>query len=150
MYFNRRHRRSGQLFQNRYESIVCQEDMYLKELVCYIHLNPIRAGLVDNLEELDKYSYFGHSALIGREKRQWKDLDYVLSYFGKRTYSSRKSYYSLVVKGINQGRRDALTGGGLIRSLGGWSEIKRSRLKGARIKSDERILGESDFVVSIL
>jgi len=44
--FNRRHGRHGQLFQNRYKSIVCQEDVYLQELVRYIHLNPIRAGIV--------------------------------------------------------------------------------------------------------
>ena len=74
----------------------------------------------------------------------------MLSYFGKQTYKARKSYYSFVAEGVNQGRRDDLTGGGLIRSLGGWSEIKQSRLKGVRIKSDERILGESDFVDSVL
>jgi len=43
--FNRRHRRHGHIFQNRYKSILCQEDPYLKELVRYIHLNPLRAGL---------------------------------------------------------------------------------------------------------
>ncbi len=41
--FNHRHKRHGQLFQNRYKSIICQEDAYLKELVRYIHLNPLRA-----------------------------------------------------------------------------------------------------------
>jgi REP element-mobilizing transposase RayT len=66
VYFNRRHRRSGQLFQNRYKSILCQEDIYLKELVRYIHLNPIRAGLVKDLEELNRYPYCGHSVLMGR------------------------------------------------------------------------------------
>lgn len=49
--FNKRHRRYGHLFQNRYKSIVCQEDAYLKELVRYIHLNPLRAGLVKDLKE---------------------------------------------------------------------------------------------------
>ena len=53
--FNRRHRRHGQLFQNRYKSILCQEDLYLLELVRYIHLNPLRAGIVKQLKELDKY-----------------------------------------------------------------------------------------------
>jgi putative transposase len=150
IYFNRRHRRSGQLFQNRYKSILCQEDIYLKELVRYIHLNPIRAGLVNNIEELNKYPYSGHSVLMGREKREWQDMDYVLSYFGKHADKARKNYYSFVAGGINQGRRDDLTGGGLIRSLGGWMEIKEARLKGVRIKSDERILGGSDFVETIL
>ena len=45
-WFNRRHRRYGHLFQNRYKSILCQEDAYLLELVRYIHLNPLRAGIV--------------------------------------------------------------------------------------------------------
>jgi len=49
--FNRRHRRHGQLFQNRYKSILCQEDPYLIELVRYIHLNPLRAGLVVRCEK---------------------------------------------------------------------------------------------------
>jgi putative transposase len=61
--FNRRHWRHGQLFQNRYKSIVCQEDAYLKELVRYIHLNPIRAGMVSCMHQLNGYPYCGHSAL---------------------------------------------------------------------------------------
>ena len=64
--FNNRHKRSGHLFQNRYKSIVCEEDNYLLELTRYIHLNPLRAGLVKNLKELDKYPWAGHSAIIGR------------------------------------------------------------------------------------
>ena len=61
--FNHRHRRHGQLFQNRYKSIVCQEDVCLRELVRYIHLNPVRARLVSELWQLDKYPYCGHSSL---------------------------------------------------------------------------------------
>ena len=76
--FNRRHKRHGQLFQNRYKSIVCQEEVYLRELVRYIHLNPIRAGIVRTLTELNKYPYSGHSVLMGRKKRPWQDVDYVL------------------------------------------------------------------------
>jgi REP element-mobilizing transposase RayT len=49
--FNRHNRRSGHLFQNRYKSIVCEEEMYLLELIRYIHLNPLRAGIVKSLEE---------------------------------------------------------------------------------------------------
>ena len=66
--FNRRHKRSGHLFQNRYKSIVCEEDPYLLELIRYIHLNPLRAGLVNDLKELDKYPWTGHSAILGRCK----------------------------------------------------------------------------------
>ena len=59
--YNRRHKRHGQLFQNRYKSIVCQEDIYLKELVRYIHLNPLRAKIVSEIKDLNSYVYCGHS-----------------------------------------------------------------------------------------
>ncbi len=47
--FNHRHRRYGHLFQNRYKSILCEKDPYLKQLVGYIHLNPFRAGMVETV-----------------------------------------------------------------------------------------------------
>ena len=151
VFYNRRHRRHGQLFQNRYKSIICQEDVYLLELVRYIHLNPLRARVVIDLNELDRYSYCGHSALIGKQKREWQDTKYVLGFFCKRVREARKGYVSYVEKGIALGRRPELVGGGLIRSLGGWDKIKKIRLSGQdRIKSDQRILGESDFVRDVL
>lgn len=146
--FNRRHKRSGQLFQNRYKSIICQEEVYLRELVRYIHLNPIRAGIVHSLSELNRYAYCGHSTLMGRKNRPWQDVAYVLSYFGKKPERARKAYYSFVEAGLGQGRRKELTGGGLIRSLGGWAEA--IKYGSDHIKSDERILGESDFVDEII
>jgi len=149
--FNRRHKRRGHLFQNRYKSIVCQEEIYLKELVRYIHLNPVRAKIVRSLSELNRYAYCGHSVLMGRKDRPWQDVDHVLSYFGKVPGRAQKAYYTYVEAGLEQGRRKELTGGGLIRSLGGWLEASRYGLKGqGHIKSDERILGESDFVDEIL
>ncbi|MBW2336999.1 MAG: transposase [Deltaproteobacteria bacterium] len=66
--FNIRHRRSGHLFQNRYKSVVCEEDTYLLELTRYIHLNPLRARLVEDLKSLDKYQWACHSAILGRRK----------------------------------------------------------------------------------
>jgi len=149
--FNRRHKRSGQLLQNRYKSIICQEDIYLRELVRYIHLNPVRACIVSSLTELNRYAYCGHSALMGKKKRLWQDIDYVLGYFSDNHRRAKKEYYSYVEAGLRQGRRSELTGGGFIRSLGGWSEVKKHGLKGqGHIKSDERILGESDFVAGVI
>jgi hypothetical protein len=66
--FNKRHKRSGYLFQNRYKSVICEEDPYLLELIRYIHLNPLRARLVNDLKELDKYPWTGHTAILGRRK----------------------------------------------------------------------------------
>lgn len=67
--FNHRHRRCGRLFQNRYKSILCQEDIYLLELVRYIHLNPLRSGVVKDLKSLDRYAYTGHSCIVGKRKK---------------------------------------------------------------------------------
>ncbi len=149
-YFNRRHRRHGHLFQNRYKSILCQEEPYFRELVRYIHLNPLRAKLVRELKALDKYPYSGHSAVFGSVKRDWQQVDYVLGFFGKTKSAARRAYRHFVEKGVSQGRRHELTGGGLVRSLGGWTAIRALRGDSERIKGDERILGDSDFVEAVL
>jgi len=148
--FNHRHNRRGQLFQNRYKSVIIQEDAYLKELVRYIHLNPIRAGIVQTLDELGSYKYCGHSTLIGKTKREWQDTDYVLGYFSKSKGKARKEYESFVKEGLTQGRKKEFTGGGLIRSLGGWTEAREILKGGIHIMSDERILGDPDFVDSVI
>ena len=148
--FNRRHRRSGHLFQNRYKSILCQENKYLLELVRYIHLNPLRAGVVASLNQLDYYSYCGHAILMGLRKCNWLDMDFVLNLFGKRVWAARRAYHAFIEKGIAHGNRPELVGGGLIRSMGGWKAIKSLRNSQIHLKGDERILGDSDFVKSVL
>lgn len=148
--FNLRHRRHGQLFQNRYKSILCQEAPYLKELVRYIHLNPLRVGLVADMAALDHYPFSGHSALMGHCDRPWQDRDTVLKLFAKQASAGCERYRAFVEKGIDQGRRPELVGGGLLRSLGGWQAIRTLREKGQRIKGDERILGDVDFVREVL
>jgi hypothetical protein len=150
VYFNNRHKRSGQLFQNRYKSILCQEKTYLTELVRYIHLNPLRAGLVKSLGDLNTFPYCGHSTLMGNNKRTWQDSDYVLNCFGNERAGAIRHYSDFVSAGIEHGRRDDLTGGGLIRSLGGWKSVSRRDLKNLHRKSDERILGDDDFVNTLL
>lgn len=148
--FNHRHQRSGHLFQNRYKSILCQEDPYFLELVRYIHLNPIRAGLVADLHSLDRYAYSGHSRVMGKLKGDFQDIKTVLSMFGETRREARKRYNAFVFKGFLAGKRPELTGGGLIRSSGGWHAIKEFRRMGAHFKSDERVLGDSDFVDVVL
>ena len=148
--FNHRHRRHGQLFQNRYKSILCQEDPYLLELVRYIHLNPLRAGLVKDLKDLYNYKYSGHSVLMGKTKVDWQDTDYILKFFDSRYANARKRYREYLKKGIASGRRTDLVGGGLIRSAGGWSAVMALRGAGERIKGDERILGQGNFVEKVL
>jgi putative transposase len=150
MHYNRRHKRCGHLFQNRYKSILCQEDSYLLELVRYIHLNPLRAKLVADMDELDRYAYCGHSVLMGKIGIEWQDTVYVTRIFDKHLSTARRQYRAFVQKGISDGKRDDLVGGGLIRSAGGWAAVKSLRRSKALQKGDERILGDSDFVQRLL
>lgn len=144
--FNRRHRRHGHLFQNRYKSVLCQEDPYLLELVRYIHLNPLRAGVVSDLKQLERYRYCGHSVVMGKQKREWQDERYVLALFGRGIRQGRRSYGEFIENGVCLGRRLDLTGGGLLRSMGGWKGVKARGEMGERVKGDERILGDTQFV----
>jgi len=149
-YYNRRTRRRGHLFQNRYKSVLCQEDEYFLELVRYIHLNPLRANLVSGLKELDRYPWTGHAVLIGKRKREWQSVDEVLSWFGQRRKKSIHKYREFTRDGIGMGRRDDLTGGGLRRSAGGWQGVRALKRMEEYWQGDERILGDGDFVKKIL
>ena len=147
---NRRHGRSGHLFQNRYKSILCQEDTYLLELVRYIHLNPVRAGIVKDVKALNKYPFAGHSVIMGKTNNDWQDIKWVLRLFHSKLAIARRRYRAFVEKGISEGRRSDLIGGGLIRSSGGWAAVKAKRMARIFEKSDERILGDGDFVDQVL
>ena len=147
---NRRHKRYGHLFQNRYRSVICEEDPYLLELTRYIQLNPIRSGLVQGMGALRSYPWTGHSAILGRVNRDWQDTATVLAYFGHRRQDAAKHYAAFVSAGIPAGRRPELVGGGLVRSLGGWAQVLSLRRKGSRVAADARILGSGDFVDRLL
>lgn len=149
-YFNHRHNRSGHLFENRYKSVLCDEDNYLLVLIRYIHLNPLRAGIVKTIEELDRYPWSGHSAVMGKRESPWIDTDYVLVQFENTKRKARNEYRRFVGEGIGMGRQPELTGGGLIRSKGGWSQVVSARRSGRKEEYDERILGSGDFVNAIL
>ncbi|HAK59751.1 MAG TPA: hypothetical protein DCO77_05125 [Nitrospiraceae bacterium] len=149
-YFNRRHKRTGHLFENRYKSVLCEEDDYLLALVRYIHLNPIRAKIIQTIEELDRYPWTGHRAMIGKANNPWMDRDAVLSEFGRTRKKAILHYRRFVREGIEEGRNSTLTGGGLVRSQGGWSQVMAKRRRGQKEEYDERILGSGDFVHAIV
>ncbi len=145
-WFNKKYHRHGQLFYNRYKSILCQEDAYLKD----IHLNSLRVAIVEELKELDKYFWCGHSSVMGKKEQPWQNVDYVYRLFSEKKKEARKIYRAFVKKGIEEGKRTDLTGGGLLRNQGGWEALKGYRKAGIRLKGDERILGDSDFVEKVL
>jgi REP element-mobilizing transposase RayT len=137
--FNRRHKRCGHLFQNRYKSIVCEEEPYLLELIRYIHLNPLRAGMVASLDELDHYRWSGHAVLLGNRSFSGQETNSILERFGDTFATAQHNYRQFVSDGIKKGRRDELVGGGLKRSQGAREDNEYESF-------DERILGGGDFV----
>jgi len=105
---------------------------------------------VQNMKQLERHRCCGHSVLMAKRKNDWQDTDKVLGMFGEKAGPARRAYRAFVEKGISQGKRSDLTGGGLVRSAGGWTAVKA--LKRAKIfqKSDDRILGDGDFVERVL
>ncbi len=93
-----------------------------------------------DLKALNSYHRSGHNVILVRIKHNWQATNYVLARFGDSEREAGKSYLSFVRKGINQGRRPGLVGGGLLRSIGGWSALKVLRDTATRVISSERIL----------
>jgi hypothetical protein len=115
----------GHLFQGRYKALLVDRDAYLLELVRYIHLNPVRAGLVD--EPLD-YRWTGHRAYLGKEQLPWLCTNWVLSQFDDRLGVARRRYRAFVRAGTNEGYREEFHSGG----------------------EDPRILRDDGFLASVL
>ena len=76
------------LIQTRCESIICEKAPYLLELARYIHLNPLKAGMVGDLKKLNDYRWAGHYAIIGIVKRDRQDIATVLAFFGKGRWAT--------------------------------------------------------------
>lgn len=147
--YNIRNNRAGYVFQNRYKSILCDADIYFLELVRYIHLNPIKAKILKDIGELDIYPWTGHSAIMRKNSNEWQNTDEVLGHYGGQKAAARRQYRAFVIDGIN-GKLEDMSGGGLIRSYGGWQEITKMRKNHEARIGDERILGESDFVQQVI
>jgi len=149
--FNRRYQRVGHLFQNRYKAILCDRDSYFLELVAYIHLNPLRAGLVQDLKELREYKWCGHTAILGRNMHGFLAKEDVLTQFGNHLRSAMRKYESFISERVNRFERGELSGGGFSKRMSGVSPMDQQFLeKGETETSDQRILGDGDFVKGVL
>jgi putative transposase len=148
--FNSRHRRNGHLFQNRYKSVICEDEPYLLELVRYIHLNPLEAGLVNDLSELDEYPWSGHTVLLGYRKNGWQEIDEVLGRFSGKKNQARQEYRAFVEEGVNHASWPDFEGGGLERSLN-QNEWHGAMARDRDVRAhDERVLGRGRFVERVL
>jgi hypothetical protein len=98
-YFNVKHKRAGHLFQGRYKAILVDADAYAGELSRYIHLNPVRAGIVSLP---DQYRWSSQQYYAGKKKKpDWLSVDFILDYFGSDMESSHKKYSEFVLARIH-------------------------------------------------
>ena len=125
-WINRKNRRTGHLFQGRYKAILLDADSYLLELVRYIHLNPVRAGLVMLPEE---YLWSGHRAYLGKEELPWLTSEWVLSHFSAKVSVAQKGYEAFVADGKDEPRRPEFHSGS-----------KEGRILGDDCFADEALL----------
>jgi hypothetical protein len=101
---------------------------------------------VEHLGQLDRYPWCGHAVLMGKVTCEWQDRPHALAWFGESERGAVRAYRQYIAQGVALGRRAELVGGGLIRSLGGWSQVRSSRASGMRVRADPRILGSGAFV----
>ena len=148
--FNIRHRRCGHLFQNRYKAILCAEDDYMIGLIAYIHLNPRRAGLVENMAKLAEYRWCGHGAMLGTAPTDFLDREYALNCFGKTENEAKVKYLDFLEDCYARQKTGEYSGGGFLKSLaapGGPASLRRVDPKEL---SDARALGAGNFVETVL
>ena len=147
IYYNKRHKRVGHLFQNRYKSTVCDKEAYLLSLVRYIHLNPVQAGILE-YKELRGYEWTGHREVLedlGEESVI--DRGEILGYLGGREKESVERYKDYVKEGM--GEKENYEGGGLFRSGGGKRAVAKRKQEEYEMY-DDRILGKGEFVEGVL
>ena len=100
LYFNRRYKRSGYLYQGRFKSLLVEEEGYFLVLVRYVHLNPLKGGVVQSLAALERYRWAGHGVLMGKRKASWQETAEVLGRFGRTRRSQRKAYRTFMREGL--------------------------------------------------
>ncbi len=148
---NRRQRRRGHLFQGRYHAILVDAEAYLLELIRYVHLNPVRSGLV---ADPATYAHSGHRAYLGHAEVPWLHRKWVLSQFAPTETEARRRYRRFVQEGVAEGHRaDFYRGGTDNRILGDdrFAE-KAARQSGTRVRRAipiERILAAGADLMNI-
>ncbi|MBD3392630.1 MAG: hypothetical protein GF418_11110 [Chitinivibrionales bacterium] len=104
-FFNKKYSRRGYVFQDRYKSVLCQDQSYACELIRYIHLNPIRSGQVKDVRALSSWKWCGHGAMIGRKNALGSDFQHVaeaLRRFGKQRQSAVSNYIAFLQEGMRE------------------------------------------------
>jgi len=116
-YFNKAHSRQGPLFHGRYKAILIDPDVYLNDLVRYVHNNPVRAGVAKTADKAKWTSYQGY---MGSDEKSWLSTEAVLGSMGKTPKSARTAFVRFTDAGKSEGvRTDLVRGSEGGRVLGG-------------------------------
>lgn len=137
-WFNRKYKRRGYLFQDRFKSVLCQDMEYARQLIRYVHLNPIRAGAVTSLAALRKWAWCGHGYILnvsGAKGRGFQDRNEVLRRFGKTPEDAIISYLNFLQEGIDEERPEM---------SGRLSESEAFEIAGSN-KGWPAVIGDSEF-----
>ncbi len=121
--FNIKYKKWGHLFQGRYKAILCDKDSYFLELSSYIHLNPVRAGLV---EKPQQHPWSSYRSYVRKDKDPLVDTDFLLTQFSNKMMIAKRAYARFVRSCISQGHRED------------FYELK-----------DQRFLGTEEFIENI-
>jgi putative transposase len=137
-WYNRKYSRRGYLFQDRFKSIVCQDQEYARQIIRYINLNPIRGGIVSSLAGLRRFKWCGHRRIIGAPSpigESFQDIGEVLRRFGPTEQEARCGYADYLKEAV--GGADAKTAGYL-------DVLSKTEISGS-FKGWPSVIGDPDF-----
>ena len=137
VYFNKKHERHGHLFQGRFKSVLIEAVGYAKELSRYIHLNPLRSGIVDRPERYpwSSYGYYRGAA----KPERWLETSVILRLFGEQLERARRAYIDFVIGGGGGEAPPSIKASlrtGILGSEEFIARIRRERLAGELARPD--------------
>jgi len=149
-YFNKRHDRVGHLFQNRFKSILCQDDDYFLTLVKYIHLNPLKANIVKSLDELEMFPWAGHQAQVGRADFDWQQVNAVLKAFSDNRNQAIKKYRYFMSTNLSEKEELEMKRGRMANLRNNKWELSSTLTSKQIQRANELILGDEYFIRKVI
>ena len=141
--YNRKYKKRGYLFQDRFKSVLCQEQEYAATLIKYLHLNPLRAGKVKSFEELGAWAWSGHNFLLGKEGakgEKFQNREQALRFFGETESSAISSYLKFLLGSCQTGNNE---------QAGQLSFIEATEISGS-CKGWPAVIGDPEFAKKAL
>ena len=132
LYFNKRHGRSGTLWEGRYRSALIQTERYFLACMAYIDLNPVRAGMAAQAAD---YLWSSHGHYIGRQNEAWLSPHPLYWDMGNTPFAREAAYAAMVQAGVNQEQQQALTSS----ALSGWALGEKSFVQGLQKQTTRRV-----------